>query len=74
MLTEIGHAGLVLTRKVSERVIIRTPDGFEIKVMPVSIRDKRVLLGFDAPIQVTVYREEIQREIDEELASIQAGP
>lgn len=51
---------LVLSRKVDESIII----GKNIKVMVVSIDGHKVRLGIDAPADVSINREEVQREID----------
>ncbi len=51
---------LILSRKVNESVIIRGG----IKVMVVSIRGDKVRLGFEAPDNVAIHREEIQEAIN----------
>lgn len=59
---------LILTRRNDEAVLIRV-NGVEIKVVVVSARGGRVLLGFDAPRDTaTINREEVQRKIDQEAA------
>ena len=50
---------LVLTRRKDESVII----GDNIRVTIVEIRGDRVKLGFQAPGDVTVHREEIHQRI-----------
>jgi carbon storage regulator len=50
---------LVLSRKIGEHVII----GDSIRVTVVSIRGDKVRLGFTAPDEVTVHREEVYRKI-----------
>ena len=50
---------LVLTRRKDESVII----GNNIRVTIVEIRGDRVKLGFEAPGDVTVHREEIHQRI-----------
>jgi carbon storage regulator len=57
---------LVLTRRKDESIII----GNNIRVTVVEIRGDRVKLGFQAPGEVTVHREEIHQRIqaDEQLA------
>lgn len=47
---------LVLTRKENQRIII---DGGRIVVRVVEIDGSRVRLGFDAPRDVTILREEV---------------
>ena len=56
---------LVLSRKKGETVIITIGDQ-RIRVMPIRIRGDKVWLGFAASKDVTIYREEIQGEIDAE--------
>lgn len=50
---------LVLTRQTSEEVII----GDDIRVRVVSIRGDKVVLGFSAPKEVPIHREEVYRRI-----------
>lgn len=50
---------LVLTRKVGESVIV----GNSIRVQVVELSSGSVRLGFDAPSEVSIYREEIYNEI-----------
>jgi len=52
---------LVLTRKVGERIHI----GDGIIVTVVRIQNDKVRLGFEAPPNVTVHREEIYRRVHE---------
>ncbi len=53
---------LVLTRKSGEEILI----GDHIKVVIVEVKGNQVKLGIEAPADVTVYREEVYREIQEE--------
>ena len=53
---------LVLTRSLKESIVI----GGNIRVMVVQVDGNRVRLAIDAPDDVTVHREEIQRLIDKE--------
>ena len=46
---------LVLTRKLREKVLI----GNSIRVMVVAIEGGRIRLGFEAPREVAIHREEI---------------
>lgn len=50
---------LVLTRKKDEKIII----GNNIVVTVLNVEDGQVSLGIDAPEDVSIYREEIYREI-----------
>jgi len=50
---------LVLSRKVGERIQI----GDDVWVMPIAIRGDKVRLGIDAPIGVTIHREEVAKLI-----------
>jgi len=50
---------LVLSRKVGESVIIN----HDIKVMVVEQRGDKVRLGFVAPKEVPIHREEVENEI-----------
>lgn len=51
---------LVLSRRPQERVKITCPDGTEIWVLPLRGTDHgRIQLGFDAPREVVIQREEI---------------
>ena len=46
---------LILTRKVGESITI----GQDIKVKIVSVEQNQVRLGFDAPIDVPIFRDEL---------------
>jgi carbon storage regulator len=50
---------LVLSRKVNESVVI----GKNVKVTLLSIRGDKVRLGFEAPAETPVHREEVYRAI-----------
>ena len=50
---------LVLTRKIGETVVL----GNSIRVTIVDLSPGTVRLGFEAPAEVSIYREEIYREI-----------
>lgn len=58
---------LVLTRKRGERVII----GDNITVEVVEVRGDKVRLGFVAPKEVSVHRQEVRDEMEKRR---QAGP
>jgi len=53
---------LVLTRKVNQSIMI----GDQIKVVVVDVRGDQVKLGIEAPKTISVHREEIYSEIQEE--------
>jgi carbon storage regulator len=52
---------LILTRKIGESVVI----GNSVRVTVIDRSPGGVRLGFDAPPEVSIYREEIYREIAE---------
>ena len=66
---------LVLTRFTSERVILRTPHGEVITMTLIEAGHGRARLGFDAPIDVSVHREEIdvQREREKDSPPLPVG-
>lgn len=51
---------LVLSRKANQRVVI----GGDIEVIVLAISGDRVRLGFIAPEDVSIHREEVQKRID----------
>lgn len=53
---------LILTRKISESIII----GDDITVTILGVRGHQVRLGFNAPIEVSVHREEVYEKIQQE--------
>jgi len=53
---------LVLTRKRDESIII----GDNIRIVVVDVRGDQVKLGIDAPRNISVHREEVYLEIQEE--------
>lgn len=53
---------LVLTRNINDTIII---DG-HIKVMVLGIQGRQVRIGIEAPKNITVHREEIQKQKDQE--------
>lgn len=53
---------LVLTRNINDTIII---DG-HIKVVVLGIQGRQVRIGIDAPKNITVHREEIQRLKEQE--------
>jgi carbon storage regulator len=60
---------LVLTRKIGELVRI----GDEITVRVLAVRNRQVSLGFVAPSDVKIYREEVLRLIESENRRAQLG-
>jgi carbon storage regulator CsrA len=57
---------LVLSRRLDERVIITTPDGYRcvVQVVDVTGDPAKVRLGFVAPREVTIHRENVQAELE----------
>ena len=53
---------LVLTRNISDVIII---DG-HIKVMVLGVQGRQVRIGIEAPKNITIHREEIQKQKDQE--------
>lgn len=56
---------LVLSRKKDERVVITCGDT-QIEVMVIEIRGDKVKIGFEAPRNVAIHRQEIQQAINAE--------
>jgi carbon storage regulator len=50
---------LILTRRVSESIIIATPAGEHIEVTVLGVKGNQVRVGTEAPAEVTVLREEL---------------
>jgi len=59
---------LVLSRKKDEKIII----GGGITIMVIEIRGDKVRLGIDAPREVSVHREEVQKAKEREEAEAEA--
>lgn len=53
---------LALSRKLGESIVI----GKDIKISILEIKGDQIKIGIDAPKNVTIYREEIFRQIEEE--------
>lgn len=53
---------LVLGRKVNESVVCTLPDGKEVKVTICSLSTHRVKLGFEAPDEIEILREELKND------------
>jgi carbon storage regulator len=60
---------LVLSRKLGESIVI----GNGITVTVVEVHGERVRLGFTAPADVPIHREELQRKIDAGLSQMAHG-
>ncbi len=61
---------LVLSRKLSEKIVITAPCGTQITVCLVEIRNaKKCRIGVEAPRDWIVNREEVQNSIDAEVKS-----
>lgn len=61
---------LVLSRKRGERVVI----GDDVELVIISVRGDRVKLGFRAPNDVAIHREEVFQRIREENGNNQEHP
>jgi carbon storage regulator len=61
---------LVLSRKLGERMVI--PD-CDLTITVVAVEGNKVKLGFSAPKEVAVFREEVWRQIDEEANALRPG-
>lgn len=61
---------LVLSRKRGERIVI----GNDVELVVVSVHGDRVKLGFRAPNDVAIHREEIHHRINEEQGNGQENP
>lgn len=65
---------LVLSRKENQRVMVEFPDGPLVEVMVVEIRGDKVRLGFVAPPEVPIHREEIWVQIQGGIDTQPANP
>ena len=67
---------LVLTRKRDEAIVIHDRFGTEIRLTVVEIRGNKVRLGIEAPLEVSISREEVRQrdpaaqECAEEMACV----
>jgi carbon storage regulator len=57
---------LVLSRKRGESVVI----GNGITVTILDVKGDRIRLGFEAPAEVTIHRQEVQRRIEEDCPAL----
>lgn len=64
---------LVLSRKIGETTVAVLPSGERFRVKIVEIRRGQVRLGFIAPDDVTILREELMARPQPELAQTQWG-
>lgn len=62
---------LVLSRKLSESIVI---PGLNVTIRIVGIKGGRVMLGIDAPLDVTVHRSEVAAGIADQGFQEQAAP
>jgi carbon storage regulator len=60
---------LVLSRKLGESIVI----GNGITVTIIEVKGERVRLGFTAPAEVPIHREELQRKIEAGLSEMAHG-
>jgi carbon storage regulator len=60
---------LVLSRKLGESIVI----GHGITVTVIEVHGERVRLGFTAPADVPIHREELQRKIEAGLSQMAHG-
>ena len=51
---------LILSRKIGEKVLLKTPAGEEIEVVLVDIDRDKARLGFSAPLNVIILRDDIK--------------
>ena len=54
---------LVLSRRVSETIIITAPDGTQLTLMLVKVRGDKARIGVDAPKNWIIHREEVQARV-----------
>ncbi|MBP86471.1 MAG: carbon storage regulator [Planctomycetaceae bacterium] len=64
---------LVLSRKCSERVVLNL-NGETVTIEVLQIKGGRVRIGFDAPDQIAVHREELWRRLTSEHLGQRAPP
>lgn len=60
---------LVLSRKRGEKVVIVTPGGEEITISVIEIRGDRARMGFDAPKDHAIHRDEVMQAIRAEQSA-----
>ena len=64
---------LALTRRAGQSLILTLPSGERISVMVVRSSDSKVRLGIDAPGDVVIHRDEVQRLIDDGESFARSG-
>jgi carbon storage regulator len=52
---------LVLTRRVGEAILLSLPDGQKIRILCVEMERKKVRIGVEAPKEINIIREELQK-------------
>ncbi len=50
---------LVLTRRDSEKIVVRLPDGRIVAITVCEIRGDKVRLGFEAAADIVIHRQEV---------------
>lgn len=55
---------LCLGRRIGGSIVIATPEGRRIRLQVIDIREYTVRLGIEADREVTIHREEVQRQVD----------
>jgi len=55
---------LILSRKMGESIII----GDEVKVTILGISGKTIKVGIDAPLEISVHRQEIHQKLEDQQA------
>lgn len=61
---------LILTRRISESVVITRPDGVRMTVTIFGVKGNQVRLGFEAPRDTTIDREEIHMRKQNETIDV----
>ncbi len=60
---------LVLSRKRGENVVVVTPSGEQITICVIEIRGDRARMGFEAPKEYAIHREELMQAIHAEQSA-----
>jgi carbon storage regulator CsrA len=67
---------LILSRRLNEKVILTLPTGERITIQVIGWKSGTPLtvrLGFDAPQEIAIHREEVQDAIDDDRDRFQGG-